>query len=90
MIEDGLYTRFPKPDYALALHVGSGIPLGKIVVPSNTAYSGADAVDIVVRGIAGHGAYPHLSIDPVLVASQIVRVPTVQSLVEVSILRNPE
>ncbi len=72
MLEDGLYTRFPKPEYALALHVASGIPLGKIVVPSKTAYSGADSVDIVVHGVAGHGAYPHRSIDPVLVASQIV------------------
>jgi amidohydrolase len=72
MIADGLYTRFPKPEYALALHVASGIPLGKIVVRSKTAYSGADTVDIVVRGIAGHGAAPHRSIDPVLVASQIV------------------
>lgn len=72
MIEDGLYTRFPKPDYALALHVASGIPLGKIVLRSNTAYSGADTVDITVHGVAGHGAYPHRSIDPVLVASQIV------------------
>ena len=72
MIADGLYTRFPKPEYALALHVASGIPLGKIVVRSKTAYSGADTVDIIVKGIAGHGAAPHRSIDPVLVASQIV------------------
>ncbi len=72
MIEDGLYTRFPKPDYALALHVSSGIPLGKIVLHSKTAYSGANTVDIIVRGVAGHGAYPHRSVDPVLVASQIV------------------
>ena len=72
MIADGLYRRFPKPDYALALHVASGIPLGKIVVRSKTAYSGADTVDIIVHGVAGHGAAPHRSIDPVLVASQIV------------------
>lgn len=72
MLADGLYTRFPKPEYALALHVVSGIPLGKIVVYPNTAYSGADTVDIVVHGIGGHGAHPHRSIDPVLVASQIV------------------
>lgn len=72
MLKDGLYNRFPKPDYALALHVASGIPLGKIVIYPNSAYSGADSVDIVVHGVAGHGAAPHRSIDPVLVASQIV------------------
>lgn len=72
IIEDGLYRRFPKPDHALALNVASGIPLGKIVVRSKTAYSGADTVDIIVHGITGHGAARHRSIDPVLVGSQIV------------------
>jgi amidohydrolase len=83
MLEDGLYNRFPKPDYALALHVASGIPLGKIVIYPNTAYSGADAVDIVVHGVAGHGASSHRSIDLVLVASQIVV--SLQSIVSRSI-----
>jgi amidohydrolase len=72
MIEDGLYERFPKPDYALAFHVSSLYPAGKIEVPFGIAYSSVDSVDIVVRGVGAHGAYPHRGVDPVLVASQIV------------------
>lgn len=72
MLEDGLYERFPKPDYALAFHVQSWIPAGKIEVPLGIAYSAVDTVDIAVHGVGTHGAYPHLGVDPVLVASQIV------------------
>ncbi|MDQ8755765.1 amidohydrolase [Sphingosinicella sp. LHD-64] len=72
MVEDGLYTRFPKPDYAVAFHVAAGLPAGRISVPSTIAYSSADSVEIEVRGTGTHGAYPHLGVDPVLVASQIV------------------
>ena len=72
MIDDGLYTRFPKPDYALAFHVISGIPAGRVEVPLTVVSSSADAVDIRVRGIAAHGASPHEGVDPVYVAAQIV------------------
>jgi len=72
MIEDGLFTRFPKPDYALALHVSSQTPTGKLIVNEGLAYSSSDSVDITVHGIGSHGASPHLGLDPVLVASQIV------------------
>lgn len=72
MIEDGLYTRFPKPDYALAFHVSSGRAAGSIDVPADIAYSSSDSVDIIVHGVGGHGASPHETVDPVLVASQIV------------------
>jgi len=72
MLEDGLYTRFPKPDYALAFHVWSLTPSGKIEVPLGIAYSSADSVDIAVYGVGAHGASPHRGVDPVLVASQIV------------------
>ncbi|MEM1381098.1 MAG: amidohydrolase [Pseudomonadota bacterium] len=72
MLEDGLYERFPKPDYALALHVGSDIPAGRIIVPRENAYASSDSVDITVYGIGGHGASPHETVDPVLIASQIV------------------
>lgn len=83
MIEDGLYTRFPKPEYALAFHVGAGLELGKIALNSGPVYSGSDSVDIKVHGIGAHGASPHQGIDPVLVASQIVV--SLQSLVSRSI-----
>lgn len=72
MIEDGLYTRFPKPDYALAFHVAANIPSGQIEVPLDIAYSSSDSVDIAVHGVGAHGASPHKGIDPVLVAAQIV------------------
>jgi len=83
MLEDGLYERFPKPEYALAFHVTSGLPSGKIQIPLDAVASSSDAVDIIVHGIGTHGAYPHKGIDPVLVASQIVV--TLQSVVSRSI-----
>jgi len=72
MLNDGLYTRFPKPDYALAFHVSAQTPSGQIVVSEGAAYSSADSVDIIVHGVGAHGASPHKGIDPVLIASQIV------------------
>ena len=72
MIEDGLYQRFPKPDYALAFHVTSQLPSGVVVIPKGLAYSSSDSLDITVRGVGAHGASPHKGIDPVLVASAIV------------------
>ncbi|MFQ5983576.1 MAG: amidohydrolase, partial [Woeseiaceae bacterium] len=79
MLEDGLYERFPKPDYALAFHVIAGKPSGKIEVPLTITGSSSDSVDIIVHGVGAHGASPHKGIDPVLVASQIVV--TLQSVV---------
>ena len=83
MLEDGLYERFPKPDYALAFHVSAGMESGKIDIPLDVVASSSDSVDIIVHGIGAHGASPHKGIDPVLVASQIVV--TLQSLVSRSI-----
>jgi amidohydrolase len=79
MLADGLYTRFPKPDYALGFHVWATAAAGTIMVPQRIAMSSADAVDIVVHGVGTHGAYPHRGVDPILVASQIVV--SLQSLV---------
>ena len=72
MVQDGLYTRFPKPDYALAFHVSADTPTGQIEAPLGIAYSSSDSVDIAVKGVGAHGASPHMGVDPVLVASQIV------------------
>jgi amidohydrolase len=83
MIADGLYTRFPKPDYALGFHVWSSIEAGKVAVPQRIAMSSADSVDVVVHGVGAHGASPHRGVDPVLVAAQIVV--SLQSLVSRSI-----
>lgn len=72
MVADNLYGRLGRPDYALALHVISKYPAGKIAFTGGTMFSGADTVSIKVHGIATHGAAPHLGRDPVVIASQIV------------------
>jgi hippurate hydrolase len=72
MMSDGLWERFGKPDYALAFHVASIIPTGKIQVSEAAQYSGADTVDIIVHGVGTHGASPHMGVDPVVLGSQIV------------------
>ncbi len=72
MVADGLYDRVGRPDFALALHVIARHPAGKIAFSDGLMYSSADTVRITVRGIAAHGAAPHLGRDPVLIGSQIV------------------
>lgn len=72
MLLDGLFTRFPKPDFCLALHDKADLPAGKIGVVPGAALANVDSVDITVRGVGGHGAWPHLTKDPVVLASQIV------------------
>jgi hippurate hydrolase len=72
MVQDGLYSRFPKPDYALAFHVVAELETGKIAASEGIQYSSSDSVDIRVPGIATHGAAPHLGRDPIYIASQIV------------------
>ncbi len=72
MMEDGLYERFGKPDYAIAFHVASVIPTGIVTASEGIQYSSADSVDIMVPGIGAHGASPHAGRDPVYIGSQIV------------------
>ncbi len=72
MMADGLWKRFGKPNYALAFHVFSAIPTGKLAVIEGAPFSGADTVDIIIHGVGAHGASPHRGIDPVVLGSQIV------------------
>ncbi len=72
MLEDGLYTRFPKPDYAIALHADALTEAGKVGYREGYALANVSSVDIVVKGVGGHGAYPDGAKDPVLLASQLV------------------
>jgi hippurate hydrolase len=72
MIADGLLTRFPKPDFAIALHDDSRIPAGTVSVPLDRALSISTSMDMVVKGIGGHGAYPASTKDPVALAGRIV------------------
>lgn len=72
MLEDGLFSRFPKPDFCLALHAHAGLEAGKIGYRPEYALANVDSVDITVRGVGGHGAWPHKTRDPVVIASQVV------------------
>ncbi|MBU6373068.1 MAG: amidohydrolase [Alphaproteobacteria bacterium] len=72
MLKDGLYSRFPKPDIALGIHVTSGMEPGRFRVEDRVASSSADSIDILVKGVGGHGAVPQKAIDPIVVASNIV------------------
>jgi hippurate hydrolase len=72
MLEDGLFTKFPKPDYCLALHVDSELETGKVGVRGGYALANVDSVDITLIGKGGHGAYPHTTIDPIVMAAQLV------------------
>jgi len=72
MLEDGLYTRFPKPDYALAFHDAAQFPAGMIGYTPGYALANVDSVDILVKGVGGHGAYPQTTKDPIVLASRIV------------------
>lgn len=72
MLDDGLLTRFPKPDFALALHDSAAIPAGTVSVPPDRALSISTSMDMLVKGIGGHGAYPATTKDPVALAARIV------------------
>jgi len=72
MIKAGLFKMFPVPDYALALHVDPELKVGTVGYCIGPAFAGVNSVDIHVFGEGGHGAYPHRTIDPVVLASRIV------------------
>ncbi|MGQ2935790.1 MAG: amidohydrolase [Sphingopyxis sp.] len=72
MLADGLYTRFPKPEYVLAFHDAAQFPAGKIGYTPGYALANVDSVDITVKGVGGHGAYPQTTKDPIVLASRIV------------------
>lgn len=72
MIKDGLFKKWPRPDFNLALHVSADIQAGKIGYLPGWAMANVDSVDILIRGIGGHGAYPHKTIDPIVLSAQII------------------
>ena len=72
MLADGLYTRFPKPDYALALHVAHDLATGKIGYRSGPAMASSTSIDLSVKGKGGHGAMPHNTVDPIVLAAALV------------------
>jgi amidohydrolase len=72
MLRAGLYEKFPKPDYVLALHDSPVLPAGEVAWHEGPMLAGSDSVDITIRGYGGHGAAPHMTKDPILVASELV------------------
>ena len=79
MLKDGLYSRFPKPDTVIAFHDSASLPAGVIGHVDGYIMANVDSVDVQVKGVGGHGAYPHLAKDPIVIAARIVS--TLQTLV---------
>jgi hippurate hydrolase len=72
MLDDGLYTRFPKPDFALALHCRPDEPVGTMAYCSGPAMASSTSVTVTIRGKGGHGAWPHRTVDPIVLAALVV------------------
>lgn len=72
MIKEGIFNKFPRPDFNLALHVSADLPAGKIGLVSGWAMANVDSLDITIKGVGGHGAYPHRTKDPIVMASQLI------------------
>ena len=72
MLTDGLYTRFPKPDFAIALHDSADVAAGKVTYCPGYAMASSTSVDVIIRGLGGHGSKPEATKDPVVIASQTV------------------
>lgn len=72
MIKDGLFTRFPRPDTNLALHVNAKLEAGHVGLAEGYAMANVDSVDVTIFGIGGHGAYPHTTKDPIVLAAHII------------------
>ncbi|MEM6329228.1 MAG: amidohydrolase [Planctomycetota bacterium] len=72
MLEDGLFTRFARPDFAVAFHVAADLEAGKVGYRVGYSQANVDSVDIHIRGRGGHGAYPETTIDPIVIAARLV------------------
>jgi hippurate hydrolase len=72
LLSDGLYTRFPKPDFALGFHDNAQLQTGHIGVTEGYTYANVDSVNITVRGVGGHGAYPHKTKDPIVLSAEMI------------------
>jgi len=72
MLRAGLFSKFPKPDKAIALHCSSDMEHGQVGIVEGYALANVDSVEVVVKGVGGHGSMPHLTKDPIVLASQIV------------------
>jgi hippurate hydrolase len=72
MLRDGLYTRWPKPNYALCFHDKADLETGRIGVTEGYTSANVDSVDVTVHGIGGHGAYVHRTKDPIVLSAEMI------------------
>jgi amidohydrolase len=72
MIKDGLFTRFPKPDFVFAVHDSNGLPAGKVGYTPGFSASNADSVNVTVYGVGGHGSAPQETVDPIVIAARTI------------------
>jgi len=72
MLRDDLYTRFPRPQYAIAIHDNSSMPAGKIGYTPGYFMASADSVNVTIRGVGGHGAAPQSTKDPIVAAAEFI------------------
>ncbi|MBI3646963.1 MAG: amidohydrolase [Acidobacteriales bacterium] len=72
MMKDGLFTRFPKPDFAVAVHDTNGLPAGKVSYTPGFSASNSDSVDVTVYGVGGHGSAPQTTVDPIVIAARTI------------------
>src|SRR6266404_379148 len=72
LLKDGLYDRFGKPNLALGFHDKADLETGHIAVTEGYTYANVDSVDVTVRGVGGHGAYPHKTKDPIVLAAEMI------------------
>ena len=72
MLADGLYTRFPKPDFTIGLHDSADVEAGKITYTPGYAMASSTSVDVIIRGLGGHGSKPEATKDPIVVAAQTI------------------
>ena len=72
LLKGGLYNRFGKPNFALGFHDKADLQTGHIGITPGYTYANVDSVDVTVRGVGGHGAYPHKTKDPVVLAAEMI------------------
>src|SRR6266699_1348687 len=72
LLKDGLYEKFGKPNFALGFHDKADLETGRMGVTEGYTYANVDSVDVTVRGVGGHGAYPHKTKDPIVLAAEII------------------
>jgi len=72
LLKGGLYNRFGKPDFAVGFHDKADLQTGHIGITPGYTYANVDSVDVTVRGVGGHGAYPHKTKDPVVLAAEMI------------------